>query len=60
MQHEIVPQSWCAVNPNQDTIFQGGAKANSQPVGPGAWSLIGWPVEGNEASSFAKDVRRPS
>lgn len=60
VQHEIVPQTRCAVNPNQDAIFQGGAKANGQPVSPGARSLIGWPLECNEASSFAKDVRCPS
>lgn len=60
VQHEVVTQTRRAVNPDQDAIFQGGAEANGQPVRPGAWSLVGWPLEGNEASSFAKDVRRPS
>lgn len=60
MQHQVVTQAMCAVNPDQYTIFQGGTEANGQPISPGAWSLIGWPTECNEASSFAKDVRGPS
>lgn len=56
MQHEVITQTRCAVNPYQDAIFKGGTEANSQPVCPSAWSLIGWPIEGNKASSFAKDV----
>lgn len=60
MQHEVVAQTRRTVNPDQDAIFQGSAEADGQPVRPGAWPLIGWPLEGNEASSFAKDVRRPS
>lgn len=60
MQHQIVPQTRGAVNPDQDAVFQGGAETNGQPVCPGARPLVGWPVEQNEASSFAKDVRGPS
>lgn len=59
VQHEVVTQTRCTVNPDQDAIFQGGAEANGQPVRPGARPLTGWPGECNEASSFAKDVRRP-
>lgn len=57
MQHEVVTQTRRAVNPDQDAVFQGGAEAYGQPVRPGARPLIGWPLERDEASSFAKDVR---
>lgn len=50
----------CAVYPDQDSILQGSAEANSEPVCPGTWSLIGWPLKGNKTSSFAKDVGCPS
>lgn len=60
MQHHIVPQTWSAVNPGQDAVFQGGAETNRQSVCPGARSLVGRPVEQDESSSFAKDVRGPS
>lgn len=60
VQHEVVPQTRRAVNPDQDAIFQRSAESNSQPVGPGAGPLVGWPVECDEASSFAKDVCCPS
>lgn len=60
VQHEVVTQARGAVNPDQDAVFQGGAEADGQPIRPGARPLIGWPVEGDEAASFAKDVRGPS
>lgn len=60
VQHEVVTQTGRAVNPDQDAIFQGSAEADGQSVGSGTGSLIGWPLECNEASSFAKDVCCPS
>lgn len=60
VQHEVVTQARGAVNPDQNAVFQGGAEADGQPIRPGARPLIGWPVEGDEAASFAKDVRGPS
>lgn len=58
VQHKIVPQTRSTVNPDKNAIFERGAEANGQPVCPGARSLIGWPLESNEAPSFTKDVRR--
>lgn len=60
MQHHVVAQTRSAVDPDQDAILQGRAEAHSQPVGPGARPLIGWPAECNEASSFTKDICCPS
>lgn len=60
MQHEIVSQAGGAVDPDQDAVLQGGAEADGQPVRPGARPLVVRPLERNEASSFAEDVRGPS
>lgn len=45
MQHHVVTKTRSAVNSDQDAILQGCTKADSQPICPGAWPLIGWPAE---------------
>lgn len=56
VEHDVVTQTWGAVNADEDAIFDGSAEAHCQPVRPGAWPFIIRPCVCNETPSFTEDV----
>lgn len=60
VEHDVVTQTWGAVDADQDAIFYGRAEAHGQPVRPGAWPLVIGPRVCDQTPSFAKDVGRAS
>lgn len=56
MQHDVVSQAWCAVDADEDAVFDGGAKTHCQAVSPCAWPLIVGPGVCDQSPSFSKDV----
>lgn len=56
MEHDVVAETWSAVDADQDAVFDGGAEAHSQTVRPCARPLVIGPRVRDQAPSFAKDV----
>lgn len=56
MEHDVVTQTWGAVDADEDAVFDGSAKAHCQPVRPCARSFIIGPRVCDQTPSFTKDV----
>lgn len=56
VEHDVVAETWSAVNADQDAVFDGGAETHSQAVRPCARPLVIGPRVCDQAPSFAKDV----
>lgn len=57
VEHDVVAQTWGAVDADQDAVFDGRAEAHRQPVRPCARPLVVRPRVRDQPSSFPKDVR---
>lgn len=56
VEHDVVTQTWGAVDADEDAVFDGGAKAHRQPVRPCAWPLIIGPCVCDQTPSFTKYI----
>ena len=56
MEHDVVSQTRGAVDAHQDPVFDGGAEAHRQPVGPRARPLVVGPRVRDQTPSFTEDV----
>lgn len=56
VEHDVVTQTRGAVDADEDAVFDGGAKAHSQPVSPRARPLIIGPRVCDQTPSFTKDI----
>lgn len=56
VEHDVVTQTWSAVDADEDAVFDGCTKAHCQPVRPCAWPLIIGPRVCDQTPSFTKDI----
>lgn len=56
MEHDVVTQTWGAVNADEDAVLDGRAKAHRQPVRPCARPLVVGPRVRDQTPSFTEDV----
>lgn len=56
VEHDVVTQTWGAIDADEDPVLDGGAKAHGQPVRPCARPLVVGPRVCDQTSSFAEDV----
>ena len=56
MEHDVVTQTWGAVDADEDPVFDGRAEAHRQSVRPRAWPLIVGPRVCDQTPSFTEDI----